>query len=468
FKSYSPTRDSETYTIDITAPSAADWYRVEVRRATPRDPKNARDSDLMAAVSPLFISPGPVEARGEVPVPADAGIDDGAQIALGGKGAFAGFADLASEGGALHLVAETHNPGVSQIFYRGRDAAGAWGHAALLSGPALARFPKVAARGRDVWVTWQEDAQQIPHRPTIMLRHSSDGGRSWQKTVVVRALPGRAEHPDIAIAANGRPVIVWQEIQAGQPFDIMAQEIGTDAAPKNLTRAGKVISAGTPDDTRSARYPASVWPAVSAAPDGRVAVAWQDNRTDIDPLWTGSEKAAGTNPDNWQIQVTTRSASGAFGPLISLGADDRADRHPDIAFGAKGELVAVWETKTLNPAGANLSILAAVSTDGGSRFSAPVTVGADPRAMGQRPRLGLDTDGSVRAVWYDSRSADWRWRVMTAALHGAAWDAGTLLNGKGINTWPATAGGAIAFASTRGAVRLQRDQTQQVFVLQAK
>ena len=336
-----------------------------------------------------------------------------------------------------------------------------------LSSKALARFPKVAARGRDVWVTWQEDAKQVPHRPTIMLRHSSDGGRSWPKAQVIRALNGRAEHPDIAIAANGHPVLVWQEIAAGQPFDVMVQEVGADAEPKNLTRAGKVISAGSPDDTRSARYPASVWPAVTTAADGRVAVAWQDNRTDIDPLWTGSEAAAGTNPDNWQIQVVTRAA-GLWGPLVSLGADDRADRHPDIAFGTKGDLALAWETKTLNPAGANLSILAAVSTDGGARFSAPVTVGAEPRAMGQHPRLGVDADGSVRAVWYDSRSVDWRWQVMTAVLRVNGWSAGALLNGKGINTWPATAGGQIVFASTRGAVRLQRDQTQQVFVVKAR
>ena len=81
----------------------------------------------------------------------------------------------------------------------------------------------------------------------------------------------------------------------------------------------------------------------------------------------------------------------------------------------------------------------------------------------------MDADGSVRVVWFDSRSADWRWRVMTAVYKKpAGWDAGTLLKGSGINTWPVTSGGVIAFASTRNATRLQRDQTQQVFLLSAK
>jgi len=467
FKTFTPTKDSETFSIDITAPSAADWYRVEVRRATPRDPKNARDTDLMAAVSPLFISPRPVEARPETPLPTDAGTDDGAVLAAGSAGAFAGFPDIAMESGVTHLVAETHGAASSQIIYRRQDARG-WSATKVLSGKGLARFPKVAAKGRDVWVVWQEDAVQVPHRPTIQLRHSANGGKSWSKTEVVRSVNGRAEHPDIAAAANGRPVVVWQEIATGQPFDVMFKEVGSPAIPKNLTREGKTISAGSPDDTRSARYPASVWPAVAVARDGRIAVTWQDNRTDIDPLWTGSEAAAGTNPDNWQIQAVVTGPDGQWLRVMSFGADDRADRHPDIQFGARDELVIAWETKELNPAGRNLSIVTAAIAPGQPVRTAPPFPAGAPAAMSQRPRLGVDPDGSVRLVWYDSRSADWRWRVMTAVLRGSAWDAGTLLTGKGINTWPATAGGAIVFTSTRGATRLQRDPTQQVFVLPAR
>ena len=59
------------------------------------------------------------------------------------------------------------------------------------------------------------------------------------------------------------------------------------------------------------------------------------------------------------------------------------------------------------------------------------------------------------------------WRVMTARLGDAGWSAGDLLTGKGNNTWPATAGDSIVFASTRNAKRLQRDRTQDIFVLRA-
>jgi hypothetical protein len=117
----------------------------------------------------------------------------------------------------------------------------------------------------------------------------------------------------------------------------------------------------------------------------------------------------------------------------------------------------------------NLAVLAAVSSDGGATFSTPGVLAPETTTMSERPRLGVDEDGTVRAVWYDSRSVDWRWRVMTAVYQTTTgWDAGTLLSGPGINTWPVTSGGVIAFASTRNATRLQRDQTQQVFVLPAK
>jgi hypothetical protein len=129
--------------------------------------------------------------------------------------------------------------------------------------------------------------------------------------------------------------------------------------------------------------------------------------------------------------------------------------------------VVAWETKTLNPAGRNLSVLAAVSSDGGATFAAPSTLAPDAQGMSERPRLGVDKDGSVRAVWYDSRSADWRWRMMTSAYRNSAWDAGRMIDSPGVNTWPAVSGGAIAFASTRNATRLQRDPTQQIFVLPA-
>src|SRR5262249_6401381 len=148
---------------------------------------------LQALASPVFVSAAPVVAKGELPVPPDVGGEDGAVLKLGAKGAFAGFPDIAVEGGVTHIVAEAHRAGTSRIVYSNGGAE------RVLSGAAQARFPKVAAKGKDVFVVWQEDAQQVPHRPQIRMRHSGDGGKTWDAVATVRAVEGRAEHPDIAI-----------------------------------------------------------------------------------------------------------------------------------------------------------------------------------------------------------------------------------------------------------------------------
>jgi hypothetical protein len=88
--------------------------------------------------------------------------------------------------------------------------------------------------------------------------------------------------------------------------------------------------------------------------------------------------------------------------------------------------------------------------------------------MSQRPRLDLDTDGSLRAVWYDSRSADWRWQILTAKLlPNATWSPATQLTSLGNATLPALSHGLVVFTSDRQAGRTQRDPTESIFVLRA-
>jgi hypothetical protein len=164
--------------------------------------------------------------------------------------------------------------------------------------------------------------------------------------------------------------------------------------------------------------------------------------------------------------VTRAPGTSAWGEPVPLGANDRADRHANVAFAADGALIAAWDNVGLNSSGSNVVVMSARSTDGGATFSAPAAIAAAPVGMGQYPKLGLDPGGAVRVVWYDSRSSDWRWRVMTAVNDAFGnWMQVRMLPSRGVNTWPATDGGAIVFASTRNAARLQRDATQQIMLL---
>ncbi len=478
---------AEVFYADVVAAAEPAWYRVEVRGAAlpaaiessiltnPSSllglvTQTLKLDQLRAMTSPVFVSAAPVDAQPEVATPVDGGGNDGAFAAIGEAGTFSAFPDLAVEGGVTHVVAESHGVASTAVMYRRRLANGSWSTPLDLTPDATrARFPRIAARGSHVWVVWQDEHYgEQPHRPMIYLRHSADAGASWEPAVIVRSIDGRAEHPVVAATGFGLPLVAWQEIGAGKPFDVMAQVIGREIEPQNLSASGKTVQAANALDTRSARYPASIWPAASVAVDGRMAIAWQDNRTDQDPLWTGGAGyGQGTDPDNWQIMVATHGpATGAWSEPVSLGANDRADRHPALSYTRSGRLVAAWDSKTLQSSGANLSVLSAWSADGGRTWTAPVTLAADVNAMSQWPRLGRGSDGEAQAAWYDSRSADWRWRVMTAELSPAgSWSAGRLVMARGNNTWPAIDDGVIVFASTRAAQRLQRDRTQQAYYL---
>lgn len=481
-----PGRDERV--LDIVAAAQPTWYRAEARSIGLAEPasllfglalgpyelKNLFQellAQLRAVTSPIFVSEAPVAPQGPFLPPPDAGVDDGAEYALGAPGAYAGFADAGFDAGsgALQVVAETHDAGITRIVHTVRSDAGRWSAPRILARSTRARFPRVAVAGRHVAVVWQDErAGQIPRRPAIYLRSSRDGGRHFGPEILIRAVDGQAMLPDVAVAADGRIHVVWQEIRAGEPFDVWYAAVdayGHAAAAVNISRGDKVIRPASEVDARSARYPASVRPAIALDGDGVPVVAWQDNRFDPDPLWTGAAAyGEGTDPDDWQIAVL-RSDGAASVPQY-LGAADAADRHPDVVVDQAGRVHVAWDSKPLRSSGVNLRVLAAVGEPGADVFGDIRVVGEQAASSARQPRLGLDETGRARLAWFDSRSADWRWRVMSAAFDGGAWSDVSLIDARGVNTWPVPAGPYLVFSSTRNARRLQRDATQQVYVVE--
>ena len=407
----------------------------------------------------------------EIALPDAVTSGDGANLVIGTAGQFAGFADVAVCEGLPQVVAEVHQDQRTTVVHQRINPQGhPIASTELSAGSGTARAPRIAAAERDVWVVWQDErGQEQPHRPAIYLRHSDNAGRTFGPAVRLSSGTGRAIHPAIALLDAQHPVVTWAD-NSGGAFDVYVQVVGIDDAARNVSAEGKVIDAGNrAADARSPRYPASLFPSVTTGPDGRVVVAWQDNRFDPDPLWTGHTPPAGqpasggTDPDNWQILAAVRTA-GWTGPVQVSAATFAADRHPSIAAQPDGTLVAIWESKTLQSSGANLGLRSSRSVDGGSTWSPFETVALEPTAMSQRARLDLDPDGAVRAVWYDTRSSDWRWKVFTSRYDGG-WTAPQQLTSLGNGTFPSLGGGFVVFTSDRAATRTQRDPTQQVYLL---
>ena len=476
----------QTFLVPVTIPTGEGWWRAEVRgdgppasfdtnslKAGSVGSTSVRDQ-VQAVVSPVFTSTGaPASPRQRLPLPVPAGRADRADVALGDVGQFTGFPDVAVAGHGVHLVAERHVPGGTSVVHRhGRTET-------VLTSSTAARLPRVAASGSWVHVVWQDERNgQVPRRGDVYLRSSHDGGRTWQPEVRISTSPGRSERPAVAVDPSdpSRPWVAWADNSdvadattgAGQhAFDVWACRPGE--APVNLSAAGKTTGPGTPGDTRSARWAASLHPSVTVRVDGGVVVGWQDNRFDPHPLWTGATPPPGSTdggdqslPDAWEPMVAVHAPAGTWSAPVRVAPDAAASaRHPQVLAEPGGRLVAIWSWKRLKAADANLQLRSATSEDGGRTWSAPVAVDAFPAAMMARPRLGLTAGGTTRAVWTDTRDDDWRWRVRGAVLTAAGWTPTGNLTERGNAAYPATAGDVVVCVSDRAA-RVQRDVTQQV------
>ena len=469
----------ETRTLDVAMPDRPTWWRAEVRQVgapsgvttTPQDNVPKQPDQLQAMTSPVFATPdAPALPEPTDPPPPVAGTATGSLVAVGG-GTWHGFPDVAVGVDGPNVVAEAHLPGITAVTYRSPSGASR----TLASGAA--RLPKVAVSGADVWVVYQDEQSQLPRNPQVYLVHSGDGGATFAAPVRLSDGRGRQERPAIALLPDGRPVVAWQAA-TGSAVEVLAWVQG-DGAPAVLSLAGKTIAAPNPADSRSARYPASLFPDIAVLPDA-VVVSWQDDRNDPDPLWTGHLDPQGigdkdptgvtpndpgpkTDPDTWEPMVSVRQLDGSAwsAPVRVAPSTDRAQCHPALGASADGTLVCAWDSRLLKSSGTSPVITVSTSTDRGSTWSTPVEVDPAPDFFAQRPRLATDPDGSVRMVWYDARGADWRWAVRSAVLRGGEWQLEQEVLRGGNCTWPAVDQGVVVAATDRAA-RPQRDRTQEI------
>jgi hypothetical protein len=292
---------------------------------------------------------------------------------------------LALIAGCKHIAATREQPAPPQpiqISASGMDAAE----------PATATAPDDT-----FYVAWvNHDA----HKADVMLAHFNYNAQMQGSPVRVNRQPGaatawRGDQPSVAVAPDGAVYVLWTaRVEAGEKH-------GTDIYLSASTDRGQTFASEVKvnDDKAPGAHGMH---SLAVAKDGRIYAGWLDERNVHAPK--PSMKAEGHHMEsNRDLYLAYSTDSGrTFSANTKVASDVCPCCKTALAVSADGTLYAGW--RQVLP-GSYRHIAVASSTDGGTKFSAPVIV-SDDRWMLQGcpvsgPSLSVDTaSGNLKVVWF--------------------------------------------------------------------
>jgi len=252
-------------------------------------------------------------------------------------------------------------------------------------------YTSVVARGDRVAVAWMN--QNGKRNRNVMVRRSLDRGQTWSAQ---RALnePDYADTISVVPALHLLPgdedlLALWQSRrnEAGQKFV--------------LVRRSKDFGVTWDDATVLNRRMQAFLPVFAQHPDGRMVVAWTDERNVFRDIYVNGSRDGGATwlPHDVLVSKLPRSEAGA--PALTLGADDDA--------------FLVWEERPHKRDEAGRPHLStAHSDDLGAQWSrsARVDTGDEPLPSPMWPQLAY-SEGRVTLVWTGGvtgkTSQSWVW-----------------------------------------------------------
>jgi len=188
---------------------------------------------------------------------------------------------------------------------RNGDEAGEFFSPGELYDPRLASD---GSRGRTVAV-----GVRYSTRPTGVLAVPRDAGRPAGEPIQVSADP-KADAPDVAMAADGRFVVIWENDRAvfGQRYTASGSPLGSPFWVGSFNPSGDSYSGG---------------PRIAGAPDGRFVVAWPYG-------------------DKLFLRLYEPNGKPRTGPLTVTEDCCTYFQLPAVAMNAAGEILVAWDTST--------------------------------------------------------------------------------------------------------------------------
>ncbi len=254
-----------------------------------------------------------------------------------------------------------------------------------------------AATDGTFYVAWvNHDAKQAD----VMLAHFNHKGESVGTPVRVNREPGvatawRGDQPSLAVSPNGAVYVLWtNRVETGDKH-------GTDIYLSTSSDGGQTFTSEVKvnDDEAPAAHGMH---SLAVAKDGRIYAAWLDERNVHAPM--PSTKAEGHHMESNRDVYTAYSTDGGrtFSPNQKVASDACPCCKTALTVAADGTLYAGW--RQVLP-GSYRHIAVTSSTDGGTKFSAPVIVSDDHWMLQgcpvSGPSLSVDAaSGSLKVVWY--------------------------------------------------------------------
>jgi hypothetical protein len=251
--------------------------------------------------------------------------------------------------------------------------------------------PRLASRGAGGWVAvWADDSSTTdgPGNFDIMMRGFGPSGcQAFTQRQVNPEGAGQQRAPAVGMAADGSFAVAWEDDTDGNgSFQIHARGFHADGSERLPRFTVNTVSTG---QQRA--------PAVAVAPDGRFAVAWEDDRD---------------RDGDMQVWVRGFEADGRerFAER-SVHTDDLGNRQrPALAALPDGGLVVVWEDDG-DGNGVYQIHARGLRADGGERF-ARLTVNSAAAGQQRNPVIGADSGGGFAVAWEDDQDGDGNFQLL--------------------------------------------------------
>jgi predicted neuraminidase len=206
---------------------------------------------------------------------------------------------------------------------RSVDGGRKWTDPAPLTGDSRSVFGHSLHRAGDrMLLVWQDTRTE---RDRVYAVSSSDAGATWTAPVRVDHLSAdsavNVNSPAALLSADGEALVAWQDARNGRDDIFLARS--TDGG-RTWTKEDQRM------DMDEAGTAVSQYPKLARAKDGRVALAWDDDRAGLEDVYL-RVRSAGDKPD-WGPEIR-----------VSTPAPKLAARLPRLLWAPDGLLHVAWE-----------------------------------------------------------------------------------------------------------------------------